>query len=158
MTCSFKNWVSASGLIQKISQHYFLNSFRSFVSVCADDIHCKTCKRLLRRNVQAWYQYHPIHHLFRILWLVLLCRTVTSWNLQQNLIFLAEPLYMNIHSNVYPIHGTSNRKLLGWYLSLCSFVLDSFFPTRIACWLCIIHHFIAFNFLYQTFLEFSDLN
>jgi hypothetical protein len=38
------------------------------------------------------------------------------------------------------------------------FVLDDFFPTRIACWLCIIYHFTAFIFLYETFLEFSDLN
>jgi hypothetical protein len=38
------------------------------------------------------------------------------------------------------------------------FVLDDFFPTRIVCWLYVIHHFIAFVFLWQTFLEFSDVN
>jgi hypothetical protein len=49
--------------------------------------------------------------------------------------------------------------ILGWCISLCGFVLDDIFPNK-NCMLamCNIPLFIAFVFLYQTFLEFSDLN
>jgi hypothetical protein len=49
------------------------------------------------------------------------------------------------------------RYCVGAYVNAV-FVLDDFLPTRIAFWLCVIYHVIAFVFLYQIFLESSDLN
>jgi hypothetical protein len=48
--------------------------------------------------------------------------------------------------------------ILGWCIVRAVFVLDDFFPTRIAYWLFVIYHFIALVSLYQIFLEFSDLS
>jgi hypothetical protein len=57
-----------------------------------------------------------------------------------------------------PIRPTKRYKYwVGAYVRAV-YVSDDFLPTKFACWLCVIHHFIAFVFLYQTFVEFSHLN
>jgi hypothetical protein len=64
-------------------------------------------------------------------------------------------------AQIWTVRGLDKPKAYIYWVEAyvrAGFVLDDFFPTRIVCWLCVRHYFIAFVFLYQFFLEFSYLN